>query len=1037
MNNNDISTATDNNFVRLKVLLREMFQLDRGDLDFGIYRIMNMKSIEVENFLNTELLPQVKTALEKIGNVDIAQIEAELEEARADADKVVASKDIETAPNVKTAKAKLLAAKKSTTKETDVYKHLHNFFARYYDAGDFMSLRRYKADGKEAYLIPYNGEEVRLHWANADQYYIKTAENYQSYIFILGDGQSRVRFKIAEADAEKDNVKSADEKNRRFILAKKDAVVLDDEGTLVVSFDHRPLTAGEDKAYPGNATTKQNALNEFAHGKILEEAGKLNADYKIILLAGKAATEKEPERTILGKHLTTYVAKNDFDYFIHKDLNKFLIRELDFYLKNEVLFLDDVDVDEDGDALRRALTMMKATRLVGGKIIAFLAQLENFQKQLWLKKKFVLETNYCITLDRIPKDLYADITANAAQVDEWIALFAIDELAGFKKPLSVDFLTDNPFLVLDTRHFDADFIDRLLAALSDDETPLEDQMDGLLIHSENFQALNLLQERYRGSVSCTHIDPPYNTKTSGFIYKNSYQHSSWLAMMKGRLELATTLLNSEGSFHIHIDENEYERLNMLTNSLNFLNIETLIWDKRNPMNGGQGLANQHEYVLMMSNKNLPINKITYDIKLIIQKAETLITHSGSVNAEVRKKFASWLKTNEKLQGYKAYKNIDDQGNIYQSVSLRAPELRSDSKFHEPLIHPITGKPCPTPPNGFSRTPETLVSMINDELILFGKDETVQPRQKSFLSEDTQRQMSSVFQSAKKGMNDVAPMKLNFPYCHPVSLYEEIIGTSCHDKKEIILDYFAGSGTTGHAVINLNREDDGQRKYILVEMGQYFDTVTKPRIQKVIYSKDWKDGKPVSREGSSHFFKYIRLESYEDTLDSLHLSLDKGDLFAKTDMETLKEGYKLRYALGHETADSATLLGQDFDKPDAYNLSVVRDGTRGDVNADLAETFNYLLGLKIATHRRLDGVLAITGTDLRGKNHLILWRDAKAMPNDKLEAWFKTHSNRFGQKLDTIYVNGDQTLNAIKKPNDKWTAQSIEPTFRDLMFKGAE
>ncbi len=1028
MNNNDMSTATDNNFERLKDLLREMFQLDRGDLDFGIYRIMNMKSTEVENFLNTELLPQVKTALEKIGNVDIAQIEAELEKARADAAKVVASKDIETAPNVMTAKAKLLAAKKSTTKETDVYKQLHNFFARYYDAGDFMSLRRYKADDKEAYLIPYNGEEVRLHWANADQYYIKTAENYQSYIFILGDGQSRVRFKIAEADAEKDNVKSADEKNRRFILAKKDAVVLDDEGTLVVSFDHRPLTAGEDKAYPGNATTKQNALNEFAHGRILEETGKLNADYKI-LLAGKAATEKEPERTILSKHLTTYVAKNEFDYFIHKDLNKFLTRELDFYLKNEVLFLDDVNVDEDGDALRRALTMMKAIRLVGGKIIAFLAQLENFQKKLWLKKKFVLETNYCITLDRIPKDLYASITENAAQVDEWIALFAIDELAGFKKPLSVDFLTGNPFLVLDTRHFDADFIDRLLAALSDDETPLEDQMDGLLIHSENFQALNLLQERYREQVKCIYIDPPYNTDAAPIIYKNGYKHSSFCSLMANRMLLGKLFLSSDGCQIAAIDDTEFIVLaQILDESFEDFDRNVVVVNHHPAGAGleGTNISATHEYAIFSTPKDKKI-----------------------------------------LHGDRKEKGIDEIGFIRTGTAKSNLRIGRPKSFYAVLVDSTSSKimGAEPPPEGDYPMDDTEEGL--KRIYPRSKDGTERVWRRSYksffeelkqgniickngkslyLCSDTEGKHHPIFSNwtDKKynaGAYGTAVLKNIFnenEFSYPKSIHTvgDCLGAvTKDDTSSFVLDYFAGSGTTGHAVINLNREDDGQRKYILVEMGQYFDTVTKPRIQKVIYSKDWKDGKPVSREGSSHFFKYIRLESYEDTLDSLHLSLDKGDLFAKTDMETLKEGYKLRYALGHETADSATLLGQDFDKPDAYNLSVVRDGTRGDVNADLAETFNYLLGLKIATRRRLDGVLAITGTDLRGKNHLMLWRDAKAMPNDKLEAWFKTHSNRFGPKLDTIYVNGDQTLNAIKKPNDKWTAQSIEPTFRDLMFKG--
>ena len=121
--------------------------------------------------------------------------------------------------------------------------------------------------------------------------------------------------------------------------------------------------------------------------------------------------------------------RTGFDYFIHKDLGGFLRRELDLYLNTEVLNLDDL---EQGDALRldRALARVRATRHIGGKIIDFLAQLEDFQKQLWLKKKFVLETQWCVTLDRVPEALYPEIADNAAQCEEWVELFAVDEIPG-------------------------------------------------------------------------------------------------------------------------------------------------------------------------------------------------------------------------------------------------------------------------------------------------------------------------------------------------------------------------------------------------------------------------------------------------------------------------------------------------------------------------------------------------------------------------------------------------------------------------------
>jgi len=171
-----------------------------------------------------------------------------------------------------------------------------------------------------------------------------------------------------------------------------------------------------------------------------------------------------------------------------------------------------------------------------------------------------------------------------------------------------------------------------------------------------------------------------------------------------------------------------------------------------------------------------------------------------------------------------------------------------------------------------------------------------------------------------------------------------------DKKDLTMDFFAGSGTTGHAVINLNREDNGNRKYILVEMGDYFDTVTKPRITKVIYSPDWKNGKPTSRDkGISHCFKYIRLESYEDTLNNL--VFDKNPIRGKAieSNPSLKEDYMLRYLLDVETRGSQSLLNIDaFADPTAYSLVVKKPGSDEQVtqNIDLIETFNYLLGLRL-------------------------------------------------------------------------------------------
>ena len=216
--------------------------------------------------------------------------------------------------------------------------------------------------------------------------------------------------------------------------------------------------------------------------------------------------------------LNATTARNTFDYFIHKDLGTFLRRELDFYIKNEVMHLDDVE-NESAPRVEQYLSKIKVIRKIAGKIIDFLAQLEDFQKKLWLKKKFVVETQHCITLDRIPYKFYPEIAANNAQREEWVELFAINEIKGdlttpgYTKPLTPEFLKVQPGLSIDTRLFEANLVAQLIAEVDG----LDSATDGLLVHSDNFDALQLLRQKLAGHIDCIYIDPPYNTGKDEFV----------------------------------------------------------------------------------------------------------------------------------------------------------------------------------------------------------------------------------------------------------------------------------------------------------------------------------------------------------------------------------------------------------------------------------------------------------------------------------------------------------------------------------------
>ncbi|HOE17288.1 MAG TPA: site-specific DNA-methyltransferase [Syntrophorhabdaceae bacterium] len=731
-------------------------------------------------------------------------------------------------------------------------------------------------------------------------------------------------------------------------------------------------------------------------------------------------------------HLRQYTRRNTSDFFIHKDLAGFLSRELDFYLKNEVLNLEEMEAA--GVGLSGGwFQLMRLIKKVGGRIIEFLAQVEGFQKMLWEKRKFITGTFYCITVGNIKEEFYPEIAACEAQWEEWKALFAIDEGKGGKgkQDRRIRFLNENPALALDTRRFPQDFTDRLLASYED----LDEMTDGLLVHSENWQALNLLGEKYREQVKCIHIDPPYNTQTSGFLYKNDYQHSSWLAMMQGRIALALKIMFKDGAFLCHIDENEHEHLHLLFAHMYTPDGGTIVWDKKNPMLGRQGIATQHEYVLWKSLTDESVYLRTTNIQMILEKAQAFIKKHGGVNDVVRREFTDWIrKVDELTGGERAYCLIDNDGRVYQSVAMGAPEPRTDKKFFIPLIHPITKKPCPVPLYGWSRAPETLQDLIRKDEIIFGADESVQPRRKVFLNKHSKRQLSSVIYDSSRGKNDVDKLNLEFPYCHPVSLYQTLLGAAASDNRDIVLDFFAGSGTTGHAVINLNREDGGRRKFILVEMADYFDTVLLPRIKKVTFSPEWRDGKPkrvaTAEEATRgpRIVKVIRLESYEDALNNIAFDKAAGQ-------EALRfKDYLLQYMLKWEVRKSETLLNvEQLGKPFSYRLHIHRDSETVIRLADLPETFNYLIGLDVQTRTVHDDndrrYLVYRGTTREGRRTVVIWRETEGWAEEdyKRDKEF-TAAQKLTEGVDEIYVNGDSLIPG---------ARALEAVFKARMFAPVE
>lgn len=1031
------------NLEKLRGLLQELFQLDQADLDFGIYRIMNTKREEIVRFLDKDLLPQVQEAFEAYKPADKAILQEQLEQAIHQANSLGA--DPEQLPKVKELRQKLAeSAVDVAALENEVFSHLYNFFRRYYHEGDFISLRRYK---EGVYAIPYEGEEVKLHWANHDQYYVKSSENFRDYTFKVNvpglgasaPGERRVHFKVIEASTEQNNNKPASGQDRRFILVEESPLVVEN-ADLVIRFEYRADSEGR----------KQADLNAGAVARIFHAKG---FDEWTLALSRSAPTEKNPNRTLLEKHCTQYTARNTFDYFIHKDLGGFLRRELDFYIKNEVMHLDDVE-HESAPKVEQYLSKIKVIRRIAHKIIAFLEQLENFQKKLWLKKKFVVETNYCITLDRVPEELYPEIAKNDAQREEWVRLFAIDEIKGdlttpgYSKPLKVEFLKANTLLVLDTALFSCAFTDRLLSSLDD----LDVMTTGLLLNSENFHAVSLIHTTYCGAITSLYLDPPYNTDSGPISYKNGFRNSSWISLFENRLRLAKDMLAPRGIACVTIDDFEAHNLRFLLDSLfsdeHRLGVAAI---KNNPAGrtGTVGFSICHEYAYFYGNsEDSQVNRLE---------------HSEAQKSRYKEKdelgYYEWTNF-RKHGGVNTYRTARPRQfyPIYVTgTKIRIPEMEWDNTERSWLVkeEPTEKEEVlwPIDSQGRERIWDFVVDTATENIPHFvvrkdSKGETGIYRKWRLNAEGLLPQTwwdKSEYSAAEYGTNLLARMfgkTHSFMFPKSLNAVADCLKVSGlrDDDSGIALDYFAGSGTTGHAVIELNREDGGSRRYILVEMGEYFHSVLVARMKKAAYCEDWKNGKPQSHsDGLSHCLKYLRLESYEDALNNLELKRTTEQATLLDADKELHEQYLLSYMLDVESRGSQSLLNVEaFRNPDQYKLKIERNGETKLVNVDLVETFNWLLGLTVKHVDVIRGVRVVDGTNPQGDRVLVLWRNTDEIDSDKLDQWFEKqgYSTR-DLEYDLVYVNGDNNLENLRRADQTWKVRLIEEEFQRLMFDVAD
>ena len=374
--------------------------------------------------------------------------------------------------------------------------------------------------------------------------------------------------------------------------------------------------------------------------------------------------------------------------------------------------------------------------------------------------------------------------------------------------------------------------------------------ENMIIHGDNLEALKALLPRYEGKVKCIYIDPPYNTGNEGWVYNDNVndpkikkwlgevvgkegedlsRHDKWLCMMYPRLKLLQRLLADDGVIFISIDDSEQANLHIVCNEIFGANnfIETLVWQKRTSPDARKKLSNGHEYILIYA-KNAQLDSFNL-LDIEGKDAEKFKNPDNDPRGP-------WVSSDFTAQGWRP-------NQMYEIVTPSGMKMK--------------------PPEGrcWRHLESVYNTLLSEGRLWFGADGCGVPRKKTYLKEKEGKGIWTWWTTAEvghtqEGTQELASIlgKAIFDYPKPVRLLTRIFKLAANSDS-IILDSFAGSGTTAHAVLNMNKADGGNRKFILVEMMDYADSITAERVKRVI--DGYGEGKKAV-EGTGGNFSYYEL-----------------------------------------------------------------------------------------------------------------------------------------------------------------------------------
>ena len=713
----------------------------------------------------------------------------------------------------------------------DIYNKLYTFFDSYLNESGtpfFNDTPAYKNIYAKVYS---NSKDTSLFYKTQNLYYVKSDTLYQS--LTLSDEQSyEVVFDASEYKQNADNTKNK-------IIFKFVNVEINDEDKAQILIK----VSNQKDLFPNlNNVFKQNS-NEFS-----EEFLKTLKQNTILKDSKIKINEEE-----LKKIFRSYKKQSEIDFFIHKNATAFLKEQFDLWMFG-YLYKESAIQEWNPEIIAH----LQRIKNIAYEVIKLIGDFENELKAVWLKPKFAKKTEYVFSVDKLNPNLMDSIINDKgfeAQIKEWQELNLVDE--DFNKE---DLLSNDKYryLPLDTKHFTKETKYKILSSFED----LESVLNGELIKADNFQALNSLMPKYQGKVDLIYIDPPYNAPASEIIYKNNFKDSTWLSMMENRLRLGKEFLSQRGILTCAIDENEQENLGLLLSDIFYEYEKTCVSVMHNPK-GIQGgfIAQNNEFAYFLSpekmvsnNKPIPKNKWKYD---------HLRNWGGESERHTAKNcFYPIYVKDSKIIGF---------GEVCKDDFHPTANVARDDGIIE--VYPIDSNGIERKWTYARQSIESIWKNLKIERdkdgIISIKKPIVEVRFKTIWDEST-------YIAGDYGSKILTNILPNNEFDYPKSIHtvkDSIYLASKEDS--VILDFFGGSGTTAHAVLELNREGTN-RKFVLVEQGEHFYNVILPRIKKVAFSSEWKNGKLKDDKQVKPLniaFRYYELESYEEALSHCEYVLE--------------------------------------------------------------------------------------------------------------------------------------------------------------------